>query len=195
LNAICEDPDRNNLILNMVKQYHQHHKILILSDRVEHVIFLYESIKNMKISCDYMAGKKKTYNDSNVLVGGIKKIGTGFDESNACADFNGVRLDLLLLVTSIKKKSRLEQVAGRCFRSDFPQIIYFIDDNPISSKHFNKGIPWFISRNGTVYMHDSPKAILNKQNKIPKNTSINTGPNGITGASILQVQHFLTNKK
>lgn len=192
LNAICENDERNQLIIGMVKQYHQHHKILILSDRVEHVTTLCQMIKALGISCDYMAGKKKTYNDSNVLVGGIKKIGTGFDEANACADFNGVRLDLLLLVTSIKKKSRLEQVAGRCFRANFPQIIYLIDENAISQKHFNEGIKWFVSRNGTVYMQDSPKAIYNKQKKPASSSS---GSAAISGAVMLQARSMFMGKK
>lgn len=198
LNAICEDQERNKLILDMVKQYYTQHKILILSDRVEHVIFLCDAIKNMEISCDYMAGKKKTYNDSNVLVGGIKKIGTGFDEANACANFNGVRLDLLILVTSIKKQSRLEQVAGRCFRAKFPQIVYLIDENPISQKHFKQGISWFVSRNGTVYMQDSPKAFYNKTHKSQNNNhnhiAGNVGKDGISGASLAQAQRIFNKK-
>ena len=156
---LCANEERNNLIIDLVKLYHKTQKILVLSRRKNHVIDLYNRTKDLKISCDYMTGNKKTYNDSNVLYGTVEKLGTGFDEEAKCEDYNGIRIDLLIITISISSLSLLEQVAGRVFRATFPNIIYLIDYNEKSEKHFEKGNKWFISRNGKVSEYFTTKAI------------------------------------
>jgi superfamily II DNA or RNA helicase len=140
---------RNSLILSTVMM-NLGYKILILTWRVEHVYFLSEQLEKRGISVDNMVSSKKKYSDSNVLIGTISKIGTGFDEKTLCENFNGIRINLLLLVSTMKSMTLLEQVAGRCFRSEFPNIIYFIDSNEISQRHWKKAEKWFVSRNGKI---------------------------------------------
>jgi len=101
-------------------------------------------------SVDSMAGTKSTYSDSRILVGTISKIGTGFDEKTACPNFNGVRINMLILCTSIKKASLLEQSIGRVFRAEMPVVIDLVDDNPILKRHWKERQKWYISRNGTI---------------------------------------------
>lgn len=166
VNKMCEDPERNQVIIDLVNLYFKDSKILILTLRKNHVLLLYEMISKLGIKCDYMTGNKKTYSDSNVLVGSIKKIGTGFDEKSACADFAGIRISKLILAATVNSKALLEQVAGRCFRADFPEIYNLVDDNYISEKHYNKAIKWYVSRNGTLFEFFTTKASLNRQNGI-----------------------------
>ncbi len=154
--AQAKSEKRNGLIEQLII-CNMNLKILILTWRSgEHAVPLSNMLKNKGYNVDYMAGTKRSYHDSHILVGTIKKIGTGFDEKAACEDFNGVRINLLLLVGSTQSVELLEQIAGRVFRSDFPQIIHFVDDCPISFNHWKKSAPWYRSRNGQIYEINSP---------------------------------------
>jgi len=146
---ICYNEDRNRMILSLVKNNPQY-KIMILCAEVRHVELLCESLREMGESVDSMAGTKSTYSDSRILVGTISKIGTGFDEKTACPNFNGVRINMLILCTSIKKASLLEQSIGRVFRAEMPVVIDLVDDNPILKRHWKERQKWYISRNGTI---------------------------------------------
>lgn len=149
-NAQSANEERNTMILDIIRR-NPEFKILVLTWRADHVDLLEGAISKMGISVDKMSRNKKRYSDSQVLVGTISKIGTGFDEKAACDNFNGFRINLLLLVGSMRSVQLLEQVAGRCFRADFPQIIYFVDQTKISENHWKVAQPWFKSRNGTIY--------------------------------------------
>ena len=160
---LCEDRDRNKLIADIViMNLNQGSKILILTWRGDHVIYLEKLISSMNISVDRMSGNKLSYHDSNVLIGTIAKIGKGFDEKASCPDYNGIRLDLLLLVGSMKSIELLEQVAGRVFRAQFPSIIHFCDNNHISRSHWSSASRWYTSRNGIVSIGKSPLALGNQ---------------------------------
>ncbi|GAG77337.1 unnamed protein product, partial [marine sediment metagenome] len=152
---LCQDQQRNDQIVRLVSR-NSTSKILILTWRHEnHVIPLVQMLKDNGENVDYMAGTKKKYSDSRILIGTISKIGTGFDEKAACDDFNGIRINLLILVGSIKNVELLEQVAGRCFRADFPSIIHFVDDMKIIQNHWKEAKKWYESRNGTINEFES----------------------------------------
>ena len=150
---LCFHNERNQQILNIVSHYSSA-KILILTRRTDHVDYLYNLLKD-HIPTDYMCGTKKTYNNSRVLIGTTDKIGTGFDEETLCNDFDGIRMDLLILAMTIKSDILLEQVSGRVFRAEFPWIVYLIDDNKLSENHWKVGKKWFESRNGTIIEYDA----------------------------------------
>jgi superfamily II DNA or RNA helicase len=185
LSDLCRDEQRNTQIIDMIMS-NLRFKILVMTRRVEHVEILYGSLKQLGVSVDYMAGsKKKTYNDSNVLIGTTDKLGTGFDEEAACEDYNGTRIDLLIIVVSIKSQGLLEQVAGRCFRSEFPQIIHFVDDEDrgITERHWTESSqPWYTSRNGKIYVYKSPLCLENEE----MDKKINT-------AEESQLDHMISN--
>lgn len=147
---LCNNVQRNQYAMDMVLSNHQH-KILILTGRKEHVDNIHNYLKLCGQSVDYMAGNKRSYNDSRILVGTISKIGTGFDEKSACQNFSGFRIDMLILMTSIASMELLEQVAGRCFRADFPMIIHLVDDLSMIKRHWKEAEEWYRSRNGTIY--------------------------------------------
>ena len=158
---LCESKERNSLIIDLIRN-NPGFKILVLTWLVEHVEFLSIQLSMLNENVDFMAGNKKSYTDSRILIGTISKIGTGFDEKTACQDWNGFRLNILILVGSMKNRGLLEQVAGRVFRSEFPQIIHFVDDMKISENHWNEGQKWYKSRNGTIINFDS-KLVLEKR--------------------------------
>lgn len=147
--TLATDPYRNQLILDLVKA-HPERKIMILTGLISHTQELCKKLREMGEIADYMSGTKKSYSDSRVLVGTISKIGTGFDEKTACPDFNGVRIDMLILVTSIKKLSTLEQSVGRVFRAQSPIVFDFVDNNSTLKSHWSARQNWYKSRMGTV---------------------------------------------
>lgn len=183
---LCNVPERNGLILELIRM-NPGEKILVLSLRNNHVKLLHQYLLMMGEQVDFMVGNKKRYRDSRVLVGGIKKIGTGFDEKAACDDFNGIRISLLFIVGGIRSTELLEQVAGRVFRSEFPKIIHFVDNMSITENQWRDNEKWYTSRNGKIYICDSPYAIANKQNQIAR-VSRDIDTNSLVTA---QVQSYL----
>jgi hypothetical protein len=72
----------------------------------------------------------------------------GFDDKNLCENFDGERLDLLILGAFYKEE--IEQSAGRVMRSDAPEVIDIVDNHPSLNKHSKTRDKWFKSRNGQV---------------------------------------------
>lgn len=144
---------RNTLIHNMVMS-NLSHKILVLTLMKEHSTIIHESLIEAGVNSSIMIGLKKSYSDANVLVGTISKLGTGFDELSACIDFNGVRIDTLILVASIKSLSLITQIMGRVFRSDNPTVIDLCDEMPTLHKHHKIRNKWY-EENGASIEHVS----------------------------------------
>ena len=157
VNNLCNCGERNQLIIDLITN-NLSCKILVLTGRQNHVLDLHDRMQKLSIKVDYMVGNKKKYSDSNVLIGTVKKLGTGFDERTACLNFEGFPINLLIIVISIKKTALLAQTSGRCFRSQFPSVICLYDQNGISDKHMEKNTKWFESVNGIVTYVESEKA-------------------------------------
>lgn len=156
LKDLCHHPSRNALIIDLILR-NPGYKILVMSRRVDHVDLLYKQLTELKQSVEYMHGTKKTYHDSRILLGTIQKIGTGFDEESACADFAGYRINLLILVATIKDDALLEQVVGRAFRSEYPNVVHFVDEPEVlKNAHWKIAEKWYLSRNGNVVNMFSP---------------------------------------
>jgi len=153
--ATLFDERRIEIIISMIK-INLNFKILILTSLVDHALLLHSKLDYLKISCDYLCGSKKGYSDSNVLIGTMSKIGTGFDPATSCPNYKGSPFDLLFLVSSIKKESMLVQNVGRCFRADFPTVMHFVDDDDIYKNHWYRAKKWYGKRNGTVIEYKCP---------------------------------------
>lgn len=153
--ATLFDECRVEIIVNMIK-INLNFKILILTSLVDHALLLYERLNALSISCDFLCGNKKGYSDSNVLIGTMSKIGTGFDPATSCPNYKGLPFDLLFLVSTIKKETMLVQNVGRCFRADFPTIMHFVDDDDIYKNHWYRARKWYLKRNGTVIEYKCP---------------------------------------
>jgi len=139
---LADNQQRNDLILQIVK-INPHFKVLILVWRSDHALALAELFKANQIVTAVMTSNFKTYSDSRVLIGTINKLGTGFDEKMACPDFQGQRINLLILVGSTKSTTLLEQLAGRVFRSEMPHIVDIVDELPLLNRHWKERLKWY----------------------------------------------------
>jgi hypothetical protein len=153
VNNTLMDERRNNIIFNIISK-NLDRKILILTALKDHATLLYDGLISRKITCDFLCGTKKGYIDSNVLVGTTSKIGTGFDPATSCPTYEGRPFDLLLLVCSIKKYSMLVQNIGRVFRSEFPTVMHFVDNDDIYKGHWYKARKWYLARGGVITEHN-----------------------------------------
>lgn len=163
------DPRRNQIILNIVAA-NLDRKILILTSLRDHATLIHDALQQMQIPSDYLCGTKKGYQDSTVLTGTISKIGTGFDPATSCPSYMGRPFDLLLLVCSIKKYAMLVQNIGRVFRSTFPTVMHFVDNDSIYKSHWYKARKWYIARNGIISDHN----IENKETPVQKTVDFQT---------------------
>lgn len=149
-NDVCDHVFRNTLIVKLVLD-NPEKKILVMTGRVNHAKYLCSVLQKLGESCDYIAGKKKTYKDSRVLIGSSSMIGEGFDEANFCEDWNGVRMNMLILCNSIKSKKNLNQYLGRVFRSENPIVFDLVDNVSITLRHLRSRLKWYKSHSGTGY--------------------------------------------
>lgn len=163
---LSRDENRNNIILNLALQNY-HHKILIVTEYQEHCTFLYDRFKKLGKSTEYLTGDKSEYDDCQILVGSKKKVSIGFDDINSAKNSNGIRIQVLILASTIKDTSLLTQVLGRV-RDNNPIIFYLIDDNATVKRHWTSCSKWLKERNlGFVdYKNSIDKLIVDKTGKI-----------------------------
>ncbi len=155
---LCEDSLRNSFIIDLVEKNYQH-KIMILTWNKAHAFYLAKTLQERGISADVLAGNKNSYKDSRVLVGTSKKLGTGFDELMTATDFAGVKSNMMILTGSTKSLSGLDQWVGRVFRSNYPTIIDFVDDNKICKRHWTQRRKFYEDpdRNGEIHYIEMKK--------------------------------------
>lgn len=128
---------RNSKIVELVKAY-SHMKILCVGSEVEHCKLLYQLLNDAGESVDYMAGKKKDYVDSRVLIGIDQSVGVGFDEKSFCKTWGGRRFNMVIQLMSCRSQNNITQIIGRVMRTDeTPLVIYLVDDHKISKDHWS----------------------------------------------------------
>lgn len=138
VNTQADNMDRNVMAMNIIHG-NRDHKFMIFCKTKAHVEKLAELCKHFGFEYDSLYGSKKKFEDKKVLLLSVSKAGTGFDISAALGDlFSGVQPDVLILMTTIKKIPKFKQLVGRVLRADSPNIVYFIDKNPIFGRHFNE---------------------------------------------------------
>ena len=133
---------RDKQILELVHRNKQR-KILILTPRKEHVEHLASLLKAKGYTVSTFYGSADTYKDAPILIGTFSKIGTAFDEETFCTTFNGIRLEIAILVTTIKKPTALEQSLGRVMRSQSPETYILLDESSIINNHWYIMNWWF----------------------------------------------------
>jgi hypothetical protein len=144
-------PERNALIVKLVLA-NLNEKILIMTKHVPHVnnlhqwlsYYLYPYGKTVSKYC----GTMKQYDDADITVGTIQKVGRGFDQKGGCRNWDGRRFNVAILASSTKK---IEQPAGRPLRSDYPVIFDLVDNQRNCKSHWNIRRKWYESRNGQLY--------------------------------------------
>ena len=133
--ALSNNPTRNAFIIDLIEK-NLNHKIMLLSWNKSHIKLLYDILKKRNVSVDYLIGNKSSYIDSQVLLGSISKVSTGFDSKNVAIDFDGMDISMLILVGTTKSHNLHIQSIGRAFRCDHPIIVDAVDSDRISLAHW-----------------------------------------------------------
>jgi len=165
--ALTTHPQRNAYIVELVEK-NPNHKIIILTWTKHHVEVLKTVLEDRGNDVDFYYGNRKSYSDSRILIGTVSKIGTGFDEANACPDYKGTPSNMLIICGSTKNVGTLEQNVGRVFRAEEPVIFHLVDDMVIIKKHWRICLKWYSDpvRNGNILtVGMSPEAEKDKYNE------------------------------
>lgn len=149
LKGFADDNLYNYIILNIIKTNLQH-KYIALTRLANHADKISEWLNQMGITSDTLRGNKNNYNDSKVLVGTLGKIGTGFDEENACPNWEGIKSNALFILPSVKEYQIFEQTRGRIMRGDNPIVIWISPKNKVINNHFYGLKKWIEETNGTI---------------------------------------------
>ena len=146
---IMNDPNRNYLIVkDVVKEFQNDGKIIILSERRQHLTILYEMLKHLHIHVYVLTGERKTkerneiiakvrnFNSKEkfILLATSKLLGEGFDLP---------ALSTLFLVMPISDESRIEQYTGRIHKNvegkDMVKVYDYVDAHiPMLEGMFHK---------------------------------------------------------
>jgi hypothetical protein len=144
-------PERNSMIIEMIL-HNLSEKILVLTKHVEHAENLHKwltyYLQPYGKTVSLLAKNMRKYDDASVIIATISKAGRGFDEKEACHDWKGERINMLILASSTRQ---IEQIAGRVFRSEIPIIIDFVDNHKNTQSHWITRKKWYESRNGIIY--------------------------------------------
>jgi superfamily II DNA or RNA helicase len=139
LGELVEDFERNELIINEIEKL-QDRKILIISERIEHLNILYHGLKNKNIKSILLYGGmgtkiqrvalKEAY-DSNIILSTSGYIGEGIDFAH---------LDTIVFTMPISYQGRIIQYLGRVGRRGQKCLaIDFVDENvPMLKSSFTK---------------------------------------------------------
>lgn len=139
LGEIVEDFARNELIINEIKEL-KRRKILILSERVEHLNILYHGLKSKNIKSTLLYGGMGTKvqrvaleeaHSADIILSTSGYIGEGIDF---------VHLDTIVFTMPISYKGRIIQYLGRVGRRGQKCLaIDFVDENvPMLKSSFTK---------------------------------------------------------
>ena len=150
--SLINSPERNNCIVELVKiRLSEGSKILIITEQIYHAELLWKLLCDQNISCDYLAGTKKTYVDSDVIVGISKLVSCGFDEKSKCPTWKGTRINKVIIVKGVNTAHNLIQMLGRALRSTNPTIDHLVDKNSTSERQFiNMAQEVYLPLNGTI---------------------------------------------
>lgn len=144
---LVEHEERNMMVLEIIKK-NPHKKPMILVRQKAHVIILKKLLEDNNINVATLFGTQQSYQDTDVLIGTIPKMGTGFDEKNAAIKFKGRESDLLILMTSIAEQKLFTQILGRVMRSIDPVLLYLVDDMALVKRHVKNVKPWILETQG-----------------------------------------------
>jgi len=134
------NPQRINIVCDLVENSEDYHKIMIVCYFKEAVLLTIEELNNRGISCDRLFGNDKSYNDAKVLVSTINKAGTGFDQASFTDNPNVEKINMLILCTSNRARIPIVQVLGRSLRGVRPSVYMIVDDNNTIEKHWKETV-------------------------------------------------------
>lgn len=149
--TLCTHPLRNEYLFSMISLFSDY-KIAVLTWSYDHAVYLHSELEKRGESVAILAGNRKFYSDSSILIGTVQKIGTGFDEQAACPDFAGERINLLILMGTTKSEPLIEQMLGRAFRTEYqPKIVVFVDEVGTAKSHWSVIKKWCDNHHGEFF--------------------------------------------
>jgi len=150
IKSLASNPIRNRKIIDFIDR-NKNKKTIGLTRLTDHIRILTPLLEEKNIKTDSLYGKKEKYSDSQVLLGTIQKIGTGFDEKNACDDYGGTPSNMVLFLLTIGKWQLFEQGRGRVMRcEENPVVVWFLDENKTCKRHWDKISKWIEMTNGKI---------------------------------------------
>ena len=147
---ICSFSPRNKVILDEVdKCIEEGRKILILSDRRDHLKYLHKKLDEKEISNGYYLGGMKQQDlkeseEKQVMLGTFSMASEGFD----CKTLNTIFL--------ASPKSNIEQAVGRVLRQKkedrtvIPMVLDIIDDFSVFSRQGEKRVKFYKKNKYTI---------------------------------------------
>ena len=154
--STAEDEARNILACEIVdKAVIDGHKPLILTERKDHSMWFYQNLNDGGVECDFLCGTKKGYDDADVLVGTVKKIGTAFDAATFCRNYRGKAFDVIVFMGSFASETGLIQCTGRGLRGTELTIFHLVNvrikqyDN-----HWKFCTKWYRKQKAEIVMYD-----------------------------------------
>lgn len=144
IQSIMYNDERNKLLVNTALQFCKAgYKIMMLTTETGHVEVLSELLKGTDVTHDTFYGKKKNYNNSQILIANTQKASTGFDEGGGkCIGFDGTRINCVIMCSSIASAENIIQAAGRGFRPSEkkPCIVHVVDRCKTLETHFSTAL-------------------------------------------------------
>jgi superfamily II DNA or RNA helicase len=135
-NSLACNKERIQLIVKLTQQF-KDRKILILCSRISIINSLFEQIKKID-STDTISENKTKYNEkARVLIGSMKKVGVGFNNTN---------IDMLIMASDCKDCRQFE---GR-IRVDNNIIVDIVDDHPVLERHWQLRRQWYVKRGAKI---------------------------------------------
>ena len=147
---LATNSGRNLILMDILKVYSPNNKILVLTNYAAQVELINTLCGDYGLKSTTYYGNKKSYTGADILIGTVNKCGTGFDEKQTCVDFDGIRINLLVLICSVKKFEALIQYLGRAFRAKFPSVIHLTDNHPVLKRHLRLNKQTYKNSKGVI---------------------------------------------
>ena len=149
---ITSNPRRLQIVYQMVTHAYPDDAVLIVTRHVQHAKTIAAGLRTLKVDAQEYHSDMKNYQDCRVLVGTVQKIGTGFDQPATAVGWgeHSKRFRVLIIASSIKKKTQVVQVIGRVFRADNPVVVHLVDNHPTYLRHIREAVKIYKSRHGVV---------------------------------------------
>lgn len=161
--TIHDSPERNKMILKLIKFLAtKHDKIMVATIREKHALMMHVHLLEKEYNSDFMVGNKKEFEDSQIFIGGYKKVGVGFDQAKKAKNFDGKQFEALIKCSSILEPSMMEQLFGRLRNKK--GIFYHIQDNDkVTERHLRENKKFFKEIGAKVEEYDLMEYIKMEQ--------------------------------
>ena len=151
---IHDSEERNDMILKLIKFLaKKHDKMMIATIREKHALILHTTLLEEGYNSDFLVGNKKEFEDSQVFIGGYKKVGVGFDQAKKAKNFDGKQFELLIKCSSILEPSSMEQLFGR-LRNKKGIFYHIQDSDKVTERHLRENKKFFKEIGANIEEYD-----------------------------------------